>query len=191
MYLDSDCVIEKGTIENVSAELDEFPAVSIPMKYKYNNFSTKIVSRCREFTTPAEALFMPMAFRIDVQKKIGGYLYDKRLLWGEDSDQRKRIIENNISYTISRGCVWHEALNFHTDSRSARRLGRGRFIQEKYGYFKKRKFIEDLFPFKEFPITIKCFKKIGFLATIYHDFVWRPSYKYGYWKEVIKNGCKH
>ncbi|HOZ88744.1 MAG TPA: glycosyltransferase family A protein [Bacilli bacterium] len=191
MYLDSDCVIEEGTIDKVASELDKFPAVSIPMKYKYHNFSTKIVARCREFTTPAEALFMPMAFSIDVQKKIGGYLYDKRLLWGEDSDQRQRIIENNISFTISKGCVWHEALNFRSDSRSAIRLGRGRYIQEQHGYYQKRKLLKDLLPFNKIPVTIKCIKKIGFLATLYHDLVWRPSYKYGYWKEVVKNGRKN
>lgn len=191
MYLDSDCVVEKGTFDKVMKELDKYPAVSVPMRYKHNSFTTKIVSRCREFTTPPEALFMPMAFEIAVQKKIGGYLYDERLSWGEDSDQKKRILENSIPYTISKGCVWHTPLNFRTDSRSAKRLGKGRIIQEKYGYFEKRKFREDWLTFSEIPLAIKCAKQVGILPALYHLFIWRPSYKYGYWKEVMKNGRKY
>jgi hypothetical protein len=173
------------------AELENFAAVSIPMKYKRESFSTAIVSRCREFTTPDKTLFIPAAFRLDVQKRIGGYLYDKRLSWGEDSDQKQRLLESNIPFTISRGCIWHRALNFCADAKSAIRLGAGRLIQEKYGYFPKRSFLKDYFSFKDIHYTICCIKKAGIMPAIYHLLVWRPAYKYGYWKEVLKHGRKH
>jgi len=181
LYIDSDCVFEKGTIEIVSSELEEFSAVSIPMRYKRESLSTSIVSKCREFTTPDSALFIPAAFRIDLQEKIGGYLYDKRLAWGEDSDQKKRLLKNNISFKISKGLIWHCALNFCSDVKSAVRLGQGRVLQEKYGYFPKRNFWKDILPFNDIRLSVKCAKKVGFLPSLYHLLVWRPAYKYGYW----------
>ena len=81
LYIDSDCEMDNNTMQIVSKELDSCPAVSIPLRFKKTNIFTCIVSKCREFTTPDDALFIPSAFRIDIQDKIGGYLYDKRLNW--------------------------------------------------------------------------------------------------------------
>lgn len=183
VYVDSDCVIEPGTIEIVVSELDNFSVVSIPMRYVRENFFTSIVSRCREFTTPDEALFIPAGFRLDIQKKIGGYLFDRRLAWGEDTDQKRRLDKNNISVEISKGLVWHRALGIREDARSAMRLGRGRRIRELAGLSPQRNILRDLSLIFEFRKTWRCFKETGFLSAVYHFFVWRTCYKVGYWKE--------
>lgn len=188
VYIDSDCEFEEKTIEYVSSELEKYAAVSIPLRFKSNSFSTKIVARCRTFTTPDDALFMPAAFRVDIQKFIGGYLYDKRLSWGEDGDQKKRLENNNIDFCISEGVIWHRALNFYDDAQSAMRLGVGRLIREKNGLSRSRVLWKDVLPFRDIKLSIQCAKLVGLLPALYHLFVWRPSYKYGYWKEVFKNG---
>ncbi|MCM1234279.1 MAG: glycosyltransferase [Ruminococcus flavefaciens] len=181
-YLDSDCILSKGTVEAVERELDLFYAVSIPMRYEYYSISTKIISSCRRYTTPDELLFMPFAFRIDVQDLIGK-LFNTNLTWGEDSDQKNRMSNANIRFIISKGMVMHKALTVREDIQSAVRLGKGAYIQEKNGLSKARSFIRDLSVLHELVSAYKCFKKAGILASLYHFFIWRPSYKYGYWKE--------
>ena len=133
---------------------------------------------------------MPFAFRLDLQNQIGK-LFDERLYWGEDSDQRKRLIKNNLSYTISEARVLHKPLTFKTDSRSSIKLGEGTFIQEINGYNEKRSLKRDLSVIYEVKEAYNCYKLThSILAAIYHFFIWRTSYKYGYWKERIKYAIK-
>ncbi len=185
-YLDSDCIFCNGATDAIENELDSFYAVSIPMRYDYNNFATKIVAECRIFTTPDESLFMPFAFRLDIQDLIGK-LFHPGLSWGEDSDQRKRISEAGVEFTISKGIVQHKPLTFKEDARSANRLGRGSYIQEKNGLSKPRHLSKDISVIHELKAARKCYKKAGIWAALYHFFVWRPAYKYGYWKARRKD----
>lgn len=185
LFMDSDCVITRQTVKNVERELELYEAVSVPMRYRYYSLETKVVSMCRRFTTPDKMLFMPAAFRIDVQDKIGGYLFDRRLVWGEDSDQRVRLKNANIPFVISKGYVLHKPLTVREDARSAYRLGRGTYIQVKCGVTPPRNFLCDLSITKELRMALKCACEQGILAGLYHLFIWRTVYKYGYWKEII------
>lgn len=185
LYLDSDCILAPHTVKYVEDELNSYEAVSIPMRYRYNNLETKIVSECRKFTTPDEMLFIPAAFRISIQDRIGGYLYDEHLEWGEDSDQRIRLEKAKIPFGISKGCVLHKALTIKEDAKSACRLGKGTYIQVKYGVAKPRSLLHDLSIVKELRMARSCIGRQGILAGLYHLLIWRPVYKYGYWKEVI------
>jgi len=182
-YVDSDCVLTPGTVEHVREELDSWPAVSVPMRYESHNLSSAIVARCRLFTTPDDALMIPAAFRINLQERIGGYLYDAKLAWGEDSDPAKRLARVGVPFGISRGLVLHRSLGIREDAASARRLGRGRHIRERSGLETPRSFVHDLFSPKEIRLAIDCVRQNGFLAGLYHALVWRPSYKFGYWRD--------
>lgn len=187
-FVDSDCILEKDTIDIVEKELEIAEAVNIPLHFDYNNFSTKIVSLCRKYTTPDSLLYMPFAFRINIQDKIGK-LFNDKLAWGEDTDQRIRMKQKNIEYTISKTYITHKALTIKEDAKSSIRLGNGTYLQVKNNLIPKRKFLKDISIFHEIVYAIKCHKMThSFLAGLYHFFIWRPAYKYGYWKEIIKNG---
>ncbi len=183
-YVDSDCVLTRQAVKDVERELDFYEAVSVPMRYQHYNFETKMVAMCRKFTTPDEMLFMPAAFRIDVQDKIGGYLYDRRLEWGEDNDQRDRLKSANIPFGISKAYVLHKPLTVKEDIQSVYRLGKGTYIQVKYGVKKPRSVWRDLSIIKELRMALQCMHEQGIMAGLYHLLVWRMIYKYGYWKEL-------
>lgn len=189
-YIDSDCILEDNLVKIVENELKKSYAVNIPLNFAYYNFFTKIVSKCRKYTTPDKLLYMPFAFRLELQEKIGK-LFDERLYWGEDSDQRKRLKQHGLDYIISKSFVTHKPLTFKEDSKSAIRLGKGTYIQEKNGLNDKRILLKDLSIISEIKGAYGCYKltkSIG--ASLYHFFVWRPSYKYGYWKERFKDENK-
>lgn len=190
-FIDSDCIVESNTISIVESELNNAFAVNIPLHFDYNNKVTKVVSLCRKFTTPDKLLYMPFAFRIDIQNIIGK-LFNDKLFWGEDSDQRKRMKEHGIDYTISKTFITHKVLTLKEDAKSAIRLGEGTYIQEINGLNGKRKFLKDLSILTEIKNARACTKMTNSIcAGIYHFFIWRPTYKYGYWKERIKNGNKN
>lgn len=188
-FIDSDCVIGNDMVSIVEKELDDYYAVNIPVRYEYNNKRTKAVSDCRQFTTPDSLLLMPFAFRISLQKKIGN-LFNDKLSWGEDSDQRKRMKEQNIEYGISKAIVYHKILTIKEDAKSAIRLGRGTYIQEKNINSKPRKLLKDLSIIHEIKSAHKCYKFTKqFNAALYHFFIWRPAYKYGYWKVRMRKNA--
>lgn len=189
-FVDSDCILEKDTISIVEKELEESPVVNIPLHFAYNNFSTKIVSLCRKYTTPDKLLYMPFAFRIDIQKKIGK-LFNEKLSWGEDTDQRIRLTKKNIKYIVSNTFITHKVLTVKEDSKSSIRLGEGTYIQVINNIIPKRSFLKDISIFHEIIYAVKCHKMThSFIAGLYHFFIWRPAYKYGYWKEMFKHGNK-
>ena len=190
LFVDSDCILEKDTISIVEKELENAYAVNIPLHFAYNNYSTKIVSLCRKYTTPDSLLYMPFAFRISIQNKIGK-LFNDKLYWGEDSDQRKRMKEKNIDYIISKSFITHKVLTIKEDAKSSMRLGVGTYVQEINNINKKRSFLKDISIFHEIVYAIKChIMTHSLMAGLYHFFIWRPTYKYGYWKEKFKNGNK-
>lgn len=189
-YIDSDCILEENVVKTVEKELDKYEAVNIPVRYNYYNFNTKTTSKCRLFNTPDKLLFMPFAFRLSLQDKIGP-LFNEKLYWGEDSDQRFRMNEKKIEYGISKSIVHHKPLTIKEDSKSAVRLGMGTYVQEMNDIVKPRKLLHDLSIIHEIKNAYKCTKKTKSIpAGIYHFFVWRPSYKYGYWKTRRKNESK-
>ncbi len=190
LFIDSDCVAQKDLIKKTEKDLEEYKAVNIPLHFDYNNYQTKIVSKCREYTTPNSLLYMPFAFRINLQKEIGK-LFNEKLSWGEDTDQRIRLKEQNIPYKVSDTYVQHKALTFKEDAKSSIRLGEGTYKQVSNNIIKKRSLLKDLCIFHEIKNAFKCSKKTKSIeAGFYHIFIWRIMYKYGYWKEVIKNGNK-
>lgn len=181
LYVDSDCYLESNVISEVEKSLEDFYAVNVPVRYDYYNFSTKITSLCRLFNTPDERLFMPFAFNLSLQNVIGK-LFDDKLFWGEDTDQRLRMEKKGIEYGISNCIIHHKPLTIKEDAMSSYRIGRGTFVQVKNGIVKPRKLLKDLSIIHEIKNAYKCLKYTNsFFAGLYHFFVWRPSYKLGYY----------
>lgn len=181
LYVDSDCYLENNVIIEVEKSLEDFYAVNIPVRYDYYNFSTRITSLCRLFNTPDERLFMPFAFCLSLQNEIGK-LFDEKLFWGEDTDQRLRMERKNIEYGISNCIIHHKPLTIKEDAKSSYRIGRGSFIQVKNGVLKPRKLFKDLSIIHEIKNAYKCsIYTNSIFAGLYHFFIWRPSYKLGYY----------
>lgn len=188
--MDSDCTLEKDTISIIEKELEKSQVVNIPLHFAYNNYQTKIVSLCRQYTTPDKLLYMPFAFEINIQNKIGK-LFNEKFSWGEDTDQRIRLNKQNIDYIISKSFITHKALTIKEDVKSSIRLGKGTYIQVINNIIPKRSFLKDISIFHEIVYARNCHKMThNFIAGLYHFFIWRPAYKYGYWKEMLINGNK-
>lgn len=186
VFIDSDCEFEPDTLREVSRLLDSFCAVSIPLRFRHDSVASHVVSKCRRFTTPDDALLMPVAFRTAIQRKIGGYLYDSRLAWGEDSDQRPRLAQAGIPFVVSRGVIWHRSLGVWEDALSAKRLGWGAHIRVARSVAASRSLFQDLSIMHEVQLALDCWRKCGLWAATYHLLVWRPAFKIGYWQAALR-----
>jgi len=186
LFLDSDCILEPRTVEIVRAELDMADAVTVPMRYASTGYLSGLIARCRSYTTPEAGFFVPTAFRVAVGDRIGGYIYDARLEWGEDTEPLPRLQAAGADVAVSEGIVWHRPLSPLEDMRSVRSLGRGRRIRERAGLESPRRVRDDLRVWHELRLSAACVRSSGVSAGLYHLVGWRPMYKIGYWAERFR-----
>jgi glycosyltransferase involved in cell wall biosynthesis len=128
LYMDSDCQFLPGTIRRFRESLRRYEVVKGSIIFQSNSWLTAIIARSREHHT-AERLTAykpPLAVRCSIRERIGGYYFDERLHWREDSDLDCRIRQAGIPlYWDQDATISHPPLNIWQDLRSAHRYGVG------------------------------------------------------------------
>lgn len=141
LFIDSDCTFEKGAIKsfyntmlkgNPSKEVYKGEIVFRNSK----SFTSKIIAESRQHHTAEKltAYKPPLAVSKKIEGKIGGYFFDKRLRWREDSnlDNRIRMASVNI-IPVPNGLIYHGSIPLKTDLRSTFRYGIGGAIADNLG----------------------------------------------------------
>lgn len=133
LYMDSDCIFEKGAI----AKFTEKIACGNPENEVYKgdvvfgrgkNWIENIIAKSRTHHTVEvlTAYKPPLAISKNILKKIGGYAFDQRLIWREDSDLDNRIRKAGIKILpVKNGIIHHKNIDLKTDLRSTFRYGIG------------------------------------------------------------------
>ena len=174
LFLDSDCRFLPGGIGLVSRLLDDFLIVDGKIQYEANSFQSRVVSKCRTQSVPDRVFCPGLSMRKEVKPLIGGYFFDRKLGWLEDSEINKRFQKASvpIGYTEKEIAV-HAALTFSEDLNSAFKYGMGRQVGIKNGVFEKK--LDAIFH------LVPSYFKLGFFVGLYL-FAWNISYTYGYIK---------
>ena len=181
LYLYSDCVFEKNAIDSFSS------AVRKPYEEVYKgevvfaagkNFIENVIAKSRTHHT-AEVLTAykpPLLISKKILEKIGGYAFDRRLIWREDSDLDNRIRVAGIKIiSVPKGVIYHKSIDLKTDLRSTFRYGTGLAIANA---LKIR--------LTEVPRSVwSTFKSQGLLPALYMIFRNRV-YDLGYWFTRLK-----
>jgi len=138
LLMDSDCCFRKGSV----AAIKQSMAGSDPECSVHKGtviFSegggpvSRVISRSRRQHTSSRlcAYKPPLAFSKRLAPHIGGYFFDRRLRWKEDSDLDRRIRDADIDIVAVAGCVIdHGELDLVTDLRSNFRYGIGAALAE-------------------------------------------------------------
>lgn len=138
LYMDSDCRFKNGAIRqflSISNLHDPSQAVfkGTVVFERGLNYIEKIIAVSREHHT-AEVLTAykpPLLISKKIIKKIGGYVFNEKLIWREDADLDNRIRENNIEIIpVSKGIIYHHKISLKTDLRSTFRYGIGLAIAD-------------------------------------------------------------
>lgn len=189
MFLDSDCWVAPNTVGEILQALERTEVVRPRLCYMSRNAGERIVARVRQYTTVDTDLpLLPLAIQKGIKSSIGGYFFDPRLAWGEDWDLAARIVKAGIPVIrLGNPGIFHDPLSIWADLDSARRIGRGRYLQFRAGLYPGRSISRDL----RFAGEGQSFQKLraihGTAAAVYHMFGWRLAYKWGYHTSRLRN----
>ncbi len=178
LLMDSDCVFEKGCIKRLYKNLKNNKLSKGNIVFTNNNWMEKIVALSREFHTSdfLNAYSPPLLFKKNIKDDIGGYYFHPALCWMEDGefDFRVQNAKLKISYDPD-AKIYHDALTFKKDLKSAFNYGLGRRISAELKIDKKPTgLIKGLSKY-----LLPGIKKKGFCVGIYL-YIWRIVILFGY-----------
>ena len=172
VFYDSDCIMTENALKNYDKMFKKYMLIDGNVKFKDDNFQSKIISVQRSMGLPGYALCPSIGVRKDIIKKIG-YYFDEDIKWIEDAELNNRAKKEKIKVgTIKELTCIHDNLSFKQDLKSAYRYGSGVKIAAKKGLHKKR-------PTANWNLIIPCFRK-KFLSGIY-SIIWNIVYCIGYY----------
>lgn len=179
MLMDSDCIFEKGTIRKLYDGMKDAKLSKGMVVFKRDSLESTIVAKVREFTTTdfCNAFSPPLIFKKSIIEDIG-YYFNPNLKWEEDFDFNSRVMEKKLKIHWDRSAViYHPALTFKQDLRSAYNYGTGHGIGIKNKVFPENKETEMKKKIRKFQYKyIRAKKGIG--AQIYY-WMWLKSYEKG------------
>ena len=183
LYMDSDCIFEKGAIQafidaarkgNPKNEVYKGDVIFASGKTYLENLISK--SRSHHTAEVLTAYKPPLLVSRIIKNRIGGYMFDNRLVWREDSDLDNRIRDAKVRIVhVPKGIIYHKTIKLKTDLRSTYRYGIGLAIAN---YLNIK--------LTEVPRSVvSTYKSKGFMPAVYMVFRNR-IYDLGYWITKLK-----
>lgn len=133
LYMDSDCRFHTGAIERFTSVAKEHDISRNAFKgevvFEIGKSSiSRVIASSRSHHT-AEVLTAykpPLMISKKILPSIGGYAFNEKLIWREDSDLDNRIRQANITIIpVPGGLIDHHSITLKTDLRSTFRYGIG------------------------------------------------------------------
>ena len=187
IIMNSDCVFPEGILDKIDNSLDDVDVVKARVSLLYNTFLESLVAKVRylynHIFNNQRNIFCPgVAFNKKIISKIGGYLFDEDMGWGEDADLSRRIHKFKLPYVFIKEEIIHLPESIFHDLKTAMKIGIGKRIRDykddllfKMGV--KNLFYDIVFDRKEhFRLS---FKHYGLIVTMYL-IVWKIFYFFGY-----------
>jgi len=193
LLMDSDCVFDKNTIKLLYNGLKYEKLSKGLVIFRNNNLMSKIISKVREYTTTdfISAYSPPLAFSKDIKNLIGGYYFDERVPWSEDSEFNYRVQRAGLKiYYNPKAVIYHAPIKVAQDIRSGFKYGRGKRISEKLNLLPETNYLTISTHTKKFMKTYAVFRTKGLLPALYYFFIWRPSNRIGYLWQIFAGDKK-
>lgn len=133
LFNDSDCIFGNGSVEAFIKSAKSHDLSSCVLKgdvifAKSDSIIGNIIADSRTHHT-AEVLTAykpPLLVSKKILPRIGGYFFDSRLIWREDSDLDNRVRNAGIAIKpVEGGVIYHKCLDLKSDLRSTYRYGMG------------------------------------------------------------------
>ena len=171
VHYDSDCIMVDGALEKYEKILDKYMLVDGKVKFRNDNFQSRIVAKLRDKGLPGYALCPSIGINKKIVDKID-YYFDEDIKWIEDSELNTRVFKQKIKigFIKSLTCI-HDNLSFKQDLKSAYRYGTGAKMAVRKKLRKRGK-IGNWF------LVPECFKDS--IALGIYDIVWNISFAIGY-----------
>lgn len=164
---DADTQFEKNTINLIEKALDKHDVVKPRLVFrskKNNPFSKAIASLRTFFNDREEKMYIPgVSFKKEINNKIGGYIFDKDIPWGEDAEFSRRVIRNKLkTKVIKDGILYHPSVDPMHDLADAFLIG--------FNKYSKEETIQKVIS-KRFSFHKKVYMSYG-LSTLAYSLLW-------------------
>lgn len=148
---DSDTVFEKNTIKHLENGLNKYDVVKPRLIFlkDVNQFFSALIADLRTFFNDNnDKMYIPgLAFNLNIKSKIGGYYFDKRIPWGEDSEFSDRVTTSNLKLKhIKKAVLYHPSIEIKHDLSDAFLIGLKKtsnkdniyaFLDKRINFYKK------------------------------------------------------
>lgn len=130
-WLDSDCVLRPGCLEQVNAALADasFARARVEFTFSRAVWGSRVTACLRDLSnnrTPPPAYTPGLGARVGLEAKLGGWYFDERVPWTEDSELGHRLTRLGFSVAwVGDAVVVHDPISLGHEIRSAFRIGRG------------------------------------------------------------------
>lgn len=128
LFMDSDCRFAPGTLATFTRVYEHAEVIKGRIIFEADSRVSRVIARTREHHTGdvLTAYKPPLLVHASIRKRIGGYFFDGRLRWREDSDLDARIRRAGIPIRAEpTALIYHPPLTLWEDLRSAFRYGVG------------------------------------------------------------------
>lgn len=172
LITDSDTIFDKNCIKLLDKSLEKYEVVKPQIIFKNNGSITSIlVANLRKyFNSKNNKMFTPgLAFRMSIKNKMGGYYFDNKVTWSEDSEFSNRVeLAKLKTFVEKRARLFHPPVSLKHD------LGGAFLIGAKKP--ENKSFMEIVI--KRFTTLFEILRDFG-LPTFVYSLVWYLFFDFG------------
>ena len=127
LITDSDTIFDKNCINLLDKALGKYEVVKPQIIFKNNGSITSIlIANLRKyFNSKNNKMFTPgLAFRMSIKNKVGGYYFDNKVTWSEDSEFSNRVeLAKLKTFVEKRARLFHPPVSLRHDLGGAFLIG--------------------------------------------------------------------
>jgi|GEM_PF-4265904 len=125
---DADTVFEKEAINLLDKALEKYDVVKPRLVFRSeanSSYFSPVANLRTFFNDNSQKMYIPgLAFNLNVKSKIGGYYFDERIAWGEDSDFSDRVEKSKLrTKVIKKAILYHPSVDMSHDLADAFLIG--------------------------------------------------------------------
>lgn len=189
ILMDSDSVFEKGCIRKIYEKLKANLVVKprIIFLAKRDSTLSQILASGRDFENRKELVaYTPgLGLRKELAKYIGGYFFQERVRWSEDSELDNRIKKAKIPiYNLPEAVVYHDAVTLKHELRGAFQFGAGKRQAVVFSGEERVNLLKNFVQGRQPRYACDLFKEKGGLTVLYM-ITWKFFYYLGYYYQTV------
>lgn len=200
IIMNSDCIFPHEILGKFNLSLNDFDIVKARVSFLHNTFLELLVAKVRylysHIFNNQKNIFGPgMAINRRIIEKIGGYLFDEDMGWGEDADLSRRIhdAQLNCFFLEEEEEIIHSPESIFHDLKIAMRIGMGKRVRDYKDNISFMIGAKDLFCsiiLDRYHHLRLSFKYVGLVVTMYL-LIWKAFYFLGYFHFInLRNLAK-
>lgn len=187
VIMNSDCIFPEEILNKISACLDDIDVVKARVSFLHNTFLESLVAKVRylysHIFNSQKNIFGPgMAFNKRIINRVGGYLFDEDMGWGEDADLSRRIHKSQLPCLFLEEEIIHLPESIFHDLKIALKIGAGKRVRDFKDSIPFIIGVKDLFCgiiLDKYQHLRLSFKHCGLIVTVYL-LIWKMFYFLGY-----------